>query len=441
MIKKLVSISFGLILVAASQVVCSKASGPEEAAEKTVVAGREEASDPRLPAGQGRGLGRGRQVPPGRGLGRLLKNSVLLELTADEAQALELKTVPAGRRAMRNQLRAMGKVLVPQTKKAIVSYAFPARVSDVQANIGDWVAPGQKLVTLQSEEVGKARADFSKAQADFELARRNLEREKNLVDRGVGARKNLLTTEAEFKVAEAGLNASEKKLHVLGFTEEMVQHLETSHEVNPVISLQAPIGGKVIASQAVRGAMVDQNTEILVIMDPTVLWIEAEIYERDIAKIKTGQDVEVSVPAYPGEVFPGKISYIGDVLKEDSRTITVRTEIRNRDYKLKPGMTANVSITTATKSGVLRIPNAALRIRMPEKGPAAGPKGAGAAAGPVVWILAGKKPERTRITAGISDGSFTEVVSGELKEGQDIIVEVTGIEKKTEAPPSPRFFR
>jgi len=343
--------------------------------------------------------------PPGRGLGRVLKNSVILELTPDEEKAIDIKTVKVGRRPMRNQLRAMGKVLAPQTKKAIVSYAFPARISDIHANIGDWVEPGQKLVTLQSEEVGKARAEFFKAQADFELARRNLEREKNLFDRGVGAQKNLLTTEAEFKVAEAGMNVAEKKLHVLGFTEEMVQEMEKAHQINPTISLYAPIGGKVIASSAVRGAMVDQNTEILVIMDPTVLWIEAEIYERDIAKIKISQDVEISVPAYPGEAFPGKISYIGDVMKEDSRTITVRTEIRNREYKLKPGMFSDMVVFLNHPDEVLAVPEAAVLDDRDRK---------------IVFISVAEGYRLQPVRVGIKEGGHWEVLEG-LEEGDEVV--------------------
>ncbi|OGD20224.1 MAG: hypothetical protein A2Y69_06740, partial [Candidatus Aminicenantes bacterium RBG_13_59_9] len=363
MIKKSIRISLLVILIAGLKVSCSKTSVHEGKNNETVTSGGTTAPDQPLESGskgRGRNFREVQKEPPGRGLGRVLKNSILLELTPEEGRAIDLKTVKVVRRSMRNQLRAMGKVLAPQTKKAIVSYAFPARISDIHANIGDWVKPGQKLVTLQSEEVGKARAEFFRAQADSELAKHNLEREKNLFDRGVGAQKNLLTTEAEFKVAEAGMNVAEKKLHVLGFTEEMIQELEKTHQVNPIISLFAPIGGKVIASAAVRGAMVDQSTEILVIMDPTVLWIEAEIYERDIAKIKIGQDIEVSVPAYPGEIFPGKISYIDDVMREDSRTITVRTEIRNREYKLKPGMFSDMVVFLNHPDEVLAVPEAAV---------------------------------------------------------------------------------
>jgi cobalt-zinc-cadmium efflux system membrane fusion protein len=340
-------------------------------------------------------------IPAGRGW----MNAGIITLTEEEKKAVEIKTFKATLRPMRSQLRAMGKVLAPQTKKAIVSYAFPARVADIHVLIGDWVKAGQKLVTLQSEEVGKARAEFFKARVDLELARRNLERDRSLFERGVGAHKNLLSTEAEFKVAEASLDAAEKKLHVLGFTEEQVEEMEKSHQVNPIISLNAPISGKIIQSNAVRGAMVDQNTEILTIMDPTVLWVDAEIYERDIARIKIGQEVSVSVPAYPDETFSGKISFISDVLKEDSRTITVRTEVDNKGQKLKPGMFADVTIYLNHQARVLALPEEAILDDGSDK---------------IIFVCAdsGYRPQPVQV--GTKEAGFWEIRSG-LEEGEEVV--------------------
>ena len=84
--------------------------------------------------------------------------------------------------------------------------------------------------------------------------------------------------------------------------------------------------------------------------------IHADIYERDIAKIRIGQEVEATVPAYPGETFKGKISFISDVLNEETRTITVRSEIANREYKLKPGMFANINISLNHQNETLVLP-------------------------------------------------------------------------------------
>jgi cobalt-zinc-cadmium efflux system membrane fusion protein len=284
----------------------------------------------------------------------------VINLSDEEKKAIEIETVVVSYKSITSQLQAMGKVLAHQFRKAIVSYAFPARISQIQVRIGDWVKPGQELVTLQSEEVGKAKSEYYKAVADYELAKSNYERGKRLFDRGVGAQKNLLISDAELKVSQANLNAAEKKLHVLGFTEAEVKVIAETHQINPVITLFAPISGKIIQNNAVLGGMIDQSTEILTIMDPGLLWVDAEIYERDIAKVKIGQSVEVIVPAYPTETFAGKISYISDILNEKTRTITVRTEVENKSYKLKPGMFASIKISLNHQSKALVIPGEAV---------------------------------------------------------------------------------
>ena len=137
-----------------------------------------------------------------------------------EVEAVRIQTVPAEHRSLAAHLSAMGRVLAHQYRQAIVSYPFPARIAEIHVRAGDWVRPGDPLVVLQSEEVGEATAAFYSANADHELAEVNFERESQLFESGVGARKNLSSAEASLRVAEATLNAAEKKLHVLGFTEE-----------------------------------------------------------------------------------------------------------------------------------------------------------------------------------------------------------------------------
>jgi cobalt-zinc-cadmium efflux system membrane fusion protein len=402
MIKKIVSLFLLFVLSVLGPVGCSRSLPKKHGgAEDVVSTDREAGTHPGRPESAGKDRG----PALGHRRGRPGTASEVIVLSDEERKAFEIRTVQAQRRTMRSQLKAMGKVLAPLQKRAIVSYAFPARIADIHVTVGDWVKPGQKLVTLQSEEVGKARADFYKAEADYELAMRNLERERNLNDRGVGARKNLLATEAEFKVAEANQDVAEKKLHVLGFSEAQVDELKKSHQINPIISLEAPIGGKIIAFNAVRGAMVDQNTEILSIMDPTLVWVDGEIYERDIARVKLGQEVKVSVPAYPAEAFLGKVIYIGDVLKEETRTITVRTEVPNLGYKLKPGMFADMTICLNHQDEVLAVPEKAVLDDQNDQ---------------VVFVRVKEGFRMQPVQVGMKDAGFWEIVGG-LEEGQEVV--------------------
>jgi cobalt-zinc-cadmium efflux system membrane fusion protein len=350
------------------------------------------------PGGKGMRLRRGQERPAGPSL---------VALSAGESRALEIETERVARRPMRSSLQAAGKILAPQTKKAIVSYPFPARIAGIHVRTGEWVAAGRKLVTLQSEEVGVAKSDFFKARADFELARSGFEREKRLHEGGVGAQKNLLAAEAGLKVASAGLDAAEKKLHLLGFSEEQVRAINGSHEINPVIDLYAPLAGKVIENNAVLGAMVDESKEILTIIDPAVLWVDAEVYERDLARVRPGLEVEVRVPAYPGQVFPGRVTYIGDVLKEETRTITVRAEVSNRDGRLKPGMFADIALSLENKSGCLAVPREAVLEDGRES---------------IVFILKNGAYLRRTVKTGLTDDGYVEILEG-VAEGEEVVTE------------------
>jgi HlyD family secretion protein len=170
------------------------------------------------------------------------------------------------------------------------------------------------------------------------------------------------------------------------------------------------------------------------------------VAEADIGKVKQGQDVEFNVDAYPGVIFKGKVSQVRNAPINVQNVITYDAVILvgNPELKLKPGMTANVSIIVAAKKDVLRIPNAVLRFSMPDrdkdKSKKAQQKGAGQK-GAGVWVIENGKPKRIPVTTGISDGSYTELISGEVevKEGQEVILESLAKTKQRSAA-TPRMF-
>jgi cobalt-zinc-cadmium efflux system membrane fusion protein len=363
------------------------------------------AQDPRHESGDG-AAGSG---PGGRGSGspgRSLVGRGPVRLTEEERKAVEIETAKVSFHPMASHLQVMGKVFAHQFRKAIVSYPFPARIAHIHVLPGEWVDSGRELVTLQSEAVGQAKSEYFKAIADHELALINRDREKRLFDKGAGAGKNLQTAEAELKVAEASLEAAEKMLHVLGFSEAQVKTAATTHEINAFITLFAPIPGKVIANNLVLGGMVDQATEVLTILDPRMLCVDAEIYERDIARVRIGQKVEVEVPAYDALMFKGTLKYIGDTLNEETRTVTVRTEVENKDDKLKPGMFANVRIVLGEDVKALVVPDTALLDDGGRK---------------IVFLRRGDEFLPRQVFVGARINGSVEVLSG-LAEGDEIVV-------------------
>ncbi len=334
-----------------------------------------------------------------------LMGSETVTLLEKEREAIKIETAPVVYKNIKAQVSANGKIIPPNNRIFVVSYAFPARVSKIIVKVGDWVNEGSPLVILQSEEVGKSKADFFRALADLELAQANYERQKRLFERGAGAQKDYLVAEAEYKVARANLEACEKKLHLLGFSEEDVKQIASAHQINPIITLYSPIRGKIVEINVSPGEMVDQTKDMMIILDPRIMWVDADIFEKDIAKIRLGQKVEINVPAYPEKTFLGKISYIGDVLKDETRTITVRTEVENPDLLLKPGMFASLRININGEQPVLAVPETAVCDQQGEK---------------FVFIPKGEKFELRKVKLGVRQNGHYEVISG-LKEGEVVV--------------------
>ena len=166
--------------------------------------------------------------------------------------------------------------------------------------------------------------------------------------------------------------------------------------------------------------------------------IDSSVVEADIGKVKVGMPVDFTVDAYPDITFKGKVSVVrlAPLTVQNVVTYDVVVLVDNTDFRLKPGMTANVSIITSSKENVIKIPNAALRFTPSEKSKGTTWKGE---KGPGVWILENNKPKRLKITTGISDGNYTEVMSGDLTENGNLIVESLAKGKSPSAS-GPRMF-
>ncbi len=261
-----------------------------------------------------------------------------------------------------------------------------------------------------------------------------MNRNRELFSRNLIARSELDTSETNYETAKAQVSASKAQVSQ---AEAALKNAETNLRYTRILS---PVDGIVISRNVDVGQTVAATfqtpTLFTIAQDLTKMQIDTNVDEADIGKIKAGQDVEFTVDAYPDITFKGRVSQvrIAPIIVQNVVTYDVVIRVDNPEIKLKPGMTANVSIIVAGKNNVLKIHNAALRFRPPETGKPSVFKGTG------VWTLKNGKPRRIEVTTGISDGNYTEIVSGELKEGQEIIVESITKAKGGRAS-TPTFFR
>jgi membrane fusion protein, heavy metal efflux system len=344
---------------------------------------------------------------------------------SSQTRAIETEVVTP--RLIAGAIRATGKILVSEDRVAAIGPVHEGRLVRLYAGQGSAVKKGQKLADLQSADIDQAEADYLKALADSENARRTSEAEvrlaqqtydrtKMLYEKTIAAGKALQAAEHDLQVAKAGaessvastraaLTAARHRLLILGLTEADMNALATRPDFAAVFSLTSPISGIVVERNATVGATVGSDANVFKIVDTSSVWIDANVFEKDVARVKLGQQVNVSVTAFPASVFTGKVILVSTVVDPDTRSVKVRTEVPNRDARLKPDMFANVEIITDVNRTSISIPQTAL---LNDGGQS------------VVFVAAGSGFEKRPVTTGIQSDDRIEITGG-LKPGDKVV--------------------
>lgn len=258
---------------------------------------------------------------------------VVLDTAAIRLGGIEVSVVES---ITTSGLLVTGSITFDADRVSHVGSRADGRLVKVQADLGTRVQRGQALAVLESVEVGKIRAEEREAEALLQIAQENHAREQRLAEQGISSRKELLEAEAQLRRAEAALHSAEDRLEVLGASHD--------HGAGGEFSLVAPFAGVVVARDASLGEMATPADTLFTVADLSEVWIELDIFERDLALVRRGQSVAVMVTAYPSDTFPGRIVYVGYLLDPAKRTVRARVEIPNAGGTLKPGMFATASI-------------------------------------------------------------------------------------------------
>ncbi len=271
-----------------------------------------------------------------------------------DADALALSDIELGvaLEARSGGLRVTGAIGYDQNRISHVGPKTEGRVEELRAELGSRVSNGQVLAHLESPEVGTTRAELTEAEALLDIARENFERETRLEAQGISSRRDVLSAEAELRTVEARLRSAEERLRILG----VASHGDGGH-----FDVTAPYDGIVVERHAGRGEVVGPSDQLFTIADLSRLWIELDIFERDLADVREGQEVDVTTAAWPGRTFPARIVYVADVLDARTRTVRARVELDNADGALKPGMFAAALIHTDEGHTVVAVPRDAVQ--------------------------------------------------------------------------------
>ena len=349
------------------------------------------------------------------------RSAETVQVAAEQMHQIGLVKVEA--EAFRVLRPAIGQIAFNEDASTVVLTPFSGRVIRLIAKIGDEVKRGEPLFEIDSPEVVQVQTDLiaavqalEKSKSQLALAKRTFDRQASLLaDKATSqreydqARNDLAAAESDTRTAEGTLAAGRNRLRVLvGRSDAEVARVERERSINPLITINAPIEGTVIARKIGPGQYVrsDSGDPLYSIADLSVMWLKANVPENDIPHVRVGQEIEVNVTALPGRIFKARIVAIGAASDSVTRRVVVRSEIANPDGALRSEMFATFKIVTGRSEPSPAVPVEAV-IWEGEL--------------PVVWV--GREPqvfERRRVQAGLEQGRKLQILGG-LKAGEVVI--------------------
>jgi len=330
-------------------------------------------------------------------------------------QHVGMQVAPAASIHMQEYLKATGTVQPVDSRVASVRPLARGRITEVRAKVGDRVDKGQTLAIFDNIEAGdlisqeqSAKAELERMRAQLLPVQRQTDRSRHLSEIGAVAAKDYESSKAEQEGIEANVRSQQALIDGL---RQRLRRLGVSDAANGdsfITTLRAPFSGIVTKAAASPGDIIDESREVFSVADITRVWVQAEVYEKDLGRIRVGQDASIRLDTYPNETFAGKVSYISDALDPQTRTARVRCEVANQQLKLKTDMYANLELPTTFSKQAIAVPESALQ-QVEGKN--------------VVFVRhSDTEFEKREVERGVTVGGKTEIVGG-LKVGEPVVTQ------------------
>jgi HlyD family secretion protein len=359
----------------------------------------------------------------------------------------------------------VAKVTASGTLSALVTVQVGSQVSgrikELHADFNSDVKKGQLIAKIDPQlfvaALEQARANYSAAKGDLlksnvqsQDAERQLQRTKSLAAQKLVAQADYDTAQANADIAKAQIAAS------AGRVEQTLAALHQAEVNLTYTTIESPIDGVVISRNVDIGQTVAASMQAPILFviaeDLHKMHVDTSVAEADVGKLTAGMKATFNVDAYPNEKFEGEVKQIRNSPQTVQNVVTYDAviDVSNPDLKLRPGMTANVTFVYAEQPDALRVPNAALRFRPSPDLSEPRPRGGGGAktlaktlvkaSDPssrkrTLYMLRDGKPAPVEVTTGITDGSYTEILTGSLRDGDTVITDTASTGVKPAATP------
>jgi membrane fusion protein, heavy metal efflux system len=333
-----------------------------------------------------------------------------LSLPAQAGAENPVTTVTAGLVRLAGDIQVVGTVSYDQDHLALVGPLVAGRLTRLLVGVGDHVRRGQALAEIESADVGQARADLISAHARAAAAQMNLRRETDLAERRISSAREKEVAEAQWITESAATRAATERLRALGLSSQDIAAAEKSDQGGR-LAMRAPIDGVVLERSVTLGQAVERATDAFKIADTGHVWVDLDLYEKDLPRVHVGGQVEIRAEAYPTELFKGRVAYVVPVIDQATHTAKVRVELPNQAGKLSFGQLVTARLVgdpTTVATAVLAVPRAAIQ-RVDGRS--------------VVFVKAPGKDggfERRLVELGVSTGDQVEIRRG-VREGELVV--------------------
>lgn len=276
--------------------------------------------------------------------------------SADIPRDAGFELVPVEQRSLTQTLECNARLDYDGDLHARLSSAVPGIVSIVHHDLGDAVEPGEPLVTIQSAELGAAKAAYLQALAALKLKERNHAREADLLGQGAGTERAVQEAETDLAEGRIAVSRAEQELLRLGLSTERIAVVTRREDTSPTFVLSAPFAGRVVEREAAVGEVVRPDVPVVAVADVSRMWAMADVFESDILDVQVGQSAVLQVEGLRGRNVPGLVTWVSSHVDPRTRTLQARVEVENPDGLLRANMFAKASIAVRDHHPALVVP-------------------------------------------------------------------------------------
>ncbi len=333
----------------------------------------------------------------------------IVELSTSQLGLIRIEPVATHGFAVQSSM--IGNVDFDQDRQLQVFTPYQGRIIALFGQLGDAVKKGEVLFTVDSADLLQAEATLIQTAGINDLTKAALARARKLVPAGGGAQKDLDQAISDQQTAEGNYQAAYQALHIYGKENGEIDHVVHDRKADPTLVVKSPIDGVITARNASPGLFIQPGVAPApyTVADTTIKWLNANVSEVDERAFHVGQDVEARVFGLPDQVFHGRISVLGAAIDPVTRRLTVRSEIKDPDNQVKPGMFATVTIQTGAPHQSVGLPLSGV-VR----------EGDGTL---TAWITTDRRHfEQRTVRVGLQQDGVDEIVSG-LRAGELVVTD------------------